>query len=213
MGTGIQYPSLAIDPSACPHRQFHTLPGLLDCWAALSNSNPNACVPSREAVCTIFMMVFGMTRPGLEPMTYRVIGGQATKPTRNGHFKSINSIYIFRKYFYDSRKISVLWQKNRRTIRCCIHFLKLLPFLITRGQSYSFNRLIYFSYKKMVRYIRTHILNKYSYTGMFTLHIYINLTIILKCYRQWEHINVVPCVTFCQNHKSFYYSIIDRNTW
>ena len=28
--------------SAFPHRQFHTLP---DSWAALPNSNPNACVP------------------------------------------------------------------------------------------------------------------------------------------------------------------------
>ena len=31
--------------SAFPHRQYHTLPGLLDSWAALPNSNPNACVP------------------------------------------------------------------------------------------------------------------------------------------------------------------------
>ena len=31
--------------SACPHRQFHILPGLLDSRAALSNSYPNACVP------------------------------------------------------------------------------------------------------------------------------------------------------------------------
>ena len=31
--------------SACPHRQFHTLPGLLDSQAALPNSYPNACVP------------------------------------------------------------------------------------------------------------------------------------------------------------------------
>ena len=31
--------------SACPHRQFHTLPSLLDSQAALSNSYPNACVP------------------------------------------------------------------------------------------------------------------------------------------------------------------------
>ena len=30
-----------------------------------------------EAVCTILMMVFGMTRPGHEPMTYRVRGGHA----------------------------------------------------------------------------------------------------------------------------------------
>ena len=28
--------------SACPHRQFNTLPGLLDSRAALPNSNPNA---------------------------------------------------------------------------------------------------------------------------------------------------------------------------
>ena len=28
--------------SACPHRQFHTLSGLLDSRAALSNSYPNA---------------------------------------------------------------------------------------------------------------------------------------------------------------------------
>ena len=33
--------------SAFPHRQFHTLPGLLDSWAALPNSNPNACVPMK----------------------------------------------------------------------------------------------------------------------------------------------------------------------
>ena len=31
--------------SAFPHRQFHTLPGLLDSWAALPNSYPNACIP------------------------------------------------------------------------------------------------------------------------------------------------------------------------
>ena len=30
------------DLSACPHRQFHTLPGLLDSRAALSDSYPNA---------------------------------------------------------------------------------------------------------------------------------------------------------------------------
>ena len=55
--------------STYSHRQFHTPPGLLDSRAALSNSYqyPNTCVPSREAVCTIFMMVFGMTRPGANP--------------------------------------------------------------------------------------------------------------------------------------------------
>ena len=62
--------------SACPHRQFHTLLGLLDIRAELSNSYLNACEQCREAVCTIFM-VFGMTRPGHEPTTYCVRGAQA----------------------------------------------------------------------------------------------------------------------------------------
>ena len=31
--------------SAFSHRQFHTLPGLLDSRAAVSNSYPNACMP------------------------------------------------------------------------------------------------------------------------------------------------------------------------
>ena len=35
------------------------------------------CVAYREAVCTIFMVVFGMTRSGREPTTYRVRGGHA----------------------------------------------------------------------------------------------------------------------------------------
>ena len=49
--------------SACSHSQFHTILGLLDSRAALSNSYPNACVPCREAICMIYM-VFGLTRPG-----------------------------------------------------------------------------------------------------------------------------------------------------
>ena len=31
--------------SACPHRQFHKLPGLLDSRAALPNFYPNTCMP------------------------------------------------------------------------------------------------------------------------------------------------------------------------
>ena len=60
--------------SACPHRQIHTRPGILNSQAALSNSYPNAIMPSREAICTIFMMVFGMTWPGREPATYFMRG-------------------------------------------------------------------------------------------------------------------------------------------
>ena len=64
--------------SACPHRQFHTLPDLLDSRAALPNSYPNALRAMQGGIlCTIFMMVFGMTRPGAELMTNRVRGGHA----------------------------------------------------------------------------------------------------------------------------------------
>ena len=71
--------------SACLHRQFHTLPGLL---VGLHCQTPTLahCVPCREAVYTIFMMVFGMTRPGGELTTYRVRGGHANlwaNPTRS----------------------------------------------------------------------------------------------------------------------------------
>ena len=57
-GTGIWYPTTRLIPgdlcSACLHRQFHSLPGFLYSQISLPNSYTNACVPSREAVCTIF---------------------------------------------------------------------------------------------------------------------------------------------------------------
>ena len=55
-------------------KQLHALAGILDSQAALPNSYPNTCVPSREGVCTTFMMDFGMTRLGLEASTYYMTG-------------------------------------------------------------------------------------------------------------------------------------------
>ena len=63
--------------STCPHRQFHTLTGLLDSRAALSNSFPNACVPMQGGSLYHFYDGLGMTRPEREPATYRVRGGHA----------------------------------------------------------------------------------------------------------------------------------------
>ena len=48
--------------SAFPRRQFPTILDLSDTQAALPYSYPNSCVPSRDAVCTIFMMVFANPR-------------------------------------------------------------------------------------------------------------------------------------------------------
>ena len=53
-------------------------------WVALSNSYPVDCMPSREAVCTICMMVFGMTWLGREPTTYCEADTLTTKPPQCG---------------------------------------------------------------------------------------------------------------------------------
>ena len=47
-------------------------------------------MPCSEAVCTIFMMVFGMTRPRGELTTFRARGGHATdwaNPTRSRFYR------------------------------------------------------------------------------------------------------------------------------
>ena len=54
--------------SASPHRQFHSVPAAV----GLHCQTPTP-TPSRLAVCTIFIMVFGMI--WREPTTYRVRGG------------------------------------------------------------------------------------------------------------------------------------------
>ena len=70
--TGIQYHTLTIDLySVCQHRQVHTLSGLLRSQEPLPNSNPNTWMPCREAVCTIFMMVFDHYDPArVQTATY-----------------------------------------------------------------------------------------------------------------------------------------------
>ena len=70
--------------SAYPHRQLLAFTHSL---VALPNSFPNACLPSRNAICTIFMMVFGMARPGANPKPTAL---EANKLTFN-MFKSIQT--------------------------------------------------------------------------------------------------------------------------
>ena len=62
-------------------------PKFLHSQAALSNSYPYACVPSREALCTIFMMVLGMIRPGRKPATYHMRGRHVIHPDAVSHPK------------------------------------------------------------------------------------------------------------------------------
>ena len=60
--------------TACPHRQFHTLPGHLD-----------SCMCEGGSLYRYFMMVFGITRPWRESATYHITGRHANhyvNPTR-----------------------------------------------------------------------------------------------------------------------------------
>ena len=72
--------------SAFPHRQFHTLPGLLDSWAALPNSNPNACVPMQGgSLCHFYD---GLWYDPAERRTHDLPCERRTptEPTRHGLF-------------------------------------------------------------------------------------------------------------------------------
>ena len=52
---------------ACPNKEFHTVPSLWHNQILLPNSYPKACMPSREAVCTTFTMIYGIFRLVHEP--------------------------------------------------------------------------------------------------------------------------------------------------
>ena len=61
------------------HTDFLTLPSLLDSQAALSKPYLIVCMPSREVVSTIFMMVFSMTHLGDELTTNHMRGWYVPK--------------------------------------------------------------------------------------------------------------------------------------
>ena len=74
--------------SALPHRQFHTLPSLLDSWAALSNSYPNACVPMQGGSLYHFYdgLWYDLARDANQRPTVCEVDTLTTKakPTRHG---------------------------------------------------------------------------------------------------------------------------------
>ena len=57
--------------------ELHTLSGLFLSQARLPDNHSITCIQSREAVCTIFMVIFGMFRPEHEPTIYQMRGGHA----------------------------------------------------------------------------------------------------------------------------------------
>ena len=80
--------------SASPHRQFHTLPALLDSWASLPKSYPNASCTMQGGSLYHFMMVFGVSRPGPEPATYRIRDGHANHLANPTRYENDSGIFI-----------------------------------------------------------------------------------------------------------------------
>ena len=70
--------------SAFPHRQFHTLPGLLDSWAALPSSYPNACVTMQGGSLYHFYDGLWYGREANSQPTVREADTLPTEPTRHG---------------------------------------------------------------------------------------------------------------------------------
>ena len=69
--------------NAFPHRQFHRLPVLLDSWAALPNSNPNACMPMQGG--SLYHFCDGLWYdPAEKRTTVREVDTLPTEPTRHG---------------------------------------------------------------------------------------------------------------------------------
>ena len=99
--------------------------GLLTSRAALPNSYPDARVPSREAVCTIFMMVFGMTRPRREPTTYCV------------NQQAIPTWFFFLKCFL----IRILLSQEMKYL----FIYSLMTVLLTQGKTAVFERWVWVS--------------------------------------------------------------------
>ena len=93
--------------SAFPHRQFHTLPGLLDSWAALPNSYPNACMPMQGG--SMYHFYDGLWYDPAEWRThdlpcerrtrYRLSQPDTVQRNRYNPYNNLNYLSISRKVF------------------------------------------------------------------------------------------------------------------
>ena len=83
--------------SAFPHRQFHTLPGLLDSWAALPNSNPNALRAMQGGSLYHFYdgLWYDPAEANSRP-TVREAGTPPTKPNRHGQSIISEQFFLYK---------------------------------------------------------------------------------------------------------------------
>ena len=147
-----------------PHRQFHTIPSLLDSRVALPNSYPNPWVLRKDALCTIFMMVFGTwyDPPGtrtqdLTTWEHLEVDTLTTKPSHRSQKYGIS-------YFYYVLVSVSPWKRTWYRQRDKVDFITLL--LITFHwliETMLDHVTVVFSYAMaVVLNLKTHSVNIYS---------------------------------------------------
>ena len=109
--------------SAFPHRQFHTLLGLLDSWAALPNSNPNACMPMQGG--SLYHFYDGLWYDPAERRTHDLPCERRTRYTIIFiSMFSIYSIFIYQPFYWVIGIVMLtidMSQVTKQTVKIPIH--------------------------------------------------------------------------------------------
>ena len=145
--------------SAFPHRQFHTLPGLLDSWVALPNSNPNACMPMQGG--SLYHFYDGLwcdpperrtydlpcerrTRYRLsQPETVKILFLKVTVPIISSYSRIICSLHLHvSSYIFRATQIDVLYFLFS-TLSIHIHNVPNESMYSVRGSGFSIRKKLF----------------------------------------------------------------------
>ena len=114
--------------STFPHRQFHTLPGLLDSWAALPNSYPNALRAMQGG--SLYHFYDGLWYDLTERRTHDL---PCERQTRY-RLSQPNTVIGFSSFIIGSDRISISFFEIEVFLKCsCFFFL--------RGEVFRFQHL------------------------------------------------------------------------
>ena len=94
--------------SAFPHRQFHTLPGLLDSWAALPNSYPNACMPMQGG--NLYHFYDGLW---YDPVGRRTHDLPCERRTRY-RLSQPDTVYCIQRHSFTEKEIHICFNEKNR---------------------------------------------------------------------------------------------------
>ena len=123
--------------SAFPHRQFHTLPCLLDSWAALQNTYPNACMPMHGG--SLYHFYDGLWYDPTERRTHDLPCERRTR-YRPSHPHTVNFLgTTINKHMNWKHHVNKLSSKINRTIGI---LNRLKHFLPTKVKLSIYNSLI-----------------------------------------------------------------------